>query len=206
MTTRILLLLLLVLPVLAQPRIPPLEPETGFREWVEAFHAQPPTESGLDSCLPVVFHGSPAAFDLVKPYPSKRGTPTLTRWQGTAIFATADPRVALFYTFNHQVANFHCGIDLIDYTPPSLPVTYYLAGGNSQEEALEKLFGRRSDPDTCRGYIYVLSKQYFYREPGIGTMECISRDPSANLWRLEVNRREEIDRLLQAGRIRLDWK
>lgn len=190
----------------ADPRIPPLQPDTPFSEWVESFHAQPPTECGLDSCLPVVFHGSSASFERVKPYPSKRGTPTLTRWQGTAIFATADPRVALFYTYQRQVPNFHCGLNLIDYTPPSLPVTYYLTGGESLQEALDTLFGRLDQPDSCRGFIYVLSKQYFYREPGIGTMECITRDPAANLWRIEVNRRRELDALVASGRVRLDWK
>jgi hypothetical protein len=187
------------------PVIPRVAPETTFAEWVTAFHAQPPIEAGLDTCLPVVFHGSPAAFDRVKPYRASRGTRTLTRWQGTAIFASADPRVALFYTYNHRVPNFHCGLNLTEYSAPDEPISYVLTGGRSEEQAMNTLFGDPTRPDTCRGYIYVLGKQYFYREPGVGTMECISRDPASNLWRLEVNRREEIARLIQGGRIQLSW-
>lgn len=187
------------------PRIPAVAPGTTFGEWVEAFHAQPPIEAGLDTCLPVVFHGSPTAFDRVKPYRASRGTRTLTRWQGTAIFASADPRVALFYTYNHRVPGFHCGLNLTEYSPPDEPIAYVLTGGSSEAEAMDTLFGRADQPTTCRGYIYVLGKQYFYREPGVGTMECISRDPAGNLWRLEVNRRQEIAALIAAGRLQLSW-
>lgn len=186
------------------PTIPAVSDAVTFADWVTAFHAQPPTESGLDTCLPVVFHGSPTAFDKVKPYQARR-TRTLTRWQGTAIFASADPRVALFYTYNHRVPNYHCGFNLAEYTRPDEPVSYVLTGGKSEADAMDVLFGREDEPASCQGYIYVLGKQYFYREPGVGTMECISRDPASNLWRLEVNRRKEIAALMAAGRLRLSW-
>ena len=211
MLKSLLFLLLLTLPALAQgapggkaPTIPALSPQTAFHQWVEAFISQGSTDAGLDSCLPVVFHGSRLAFDKVKPYRSRRGTATQIKWDGEAIFATADPRVALFYTYN-RAPGFSAGINLIGYTSPDRPLTYYLSGGKSQQEAVERLFGNASDPQSCRGYIYVLAKQYFYRESGLGTMECISRDPASNLWRLDIDRRQEVDRLVASGKVLLKW-
>jgi hypothetical protein len=194
-----------VVPGGRAPFIPRLAQSTSFGEWLRAFAAQGATDAGLDSCLPVVFHGSPLEFDAVHTYHSSRGRRNDLRWEGEAIFATADPRVALFYSYT-RVRGIGCGIDLIGYTPPNKPISYFLIGGSSLEDAEARLYGTRDKPETCKGYVYVLNKQYFYREKGLGTMECISRDPKSNLWRLEVNRRQEIDELVTDGSVKLEWQ
>ena len=193
----VLFLVLLVSGVaLAEPVIPALSARTSLVEWETAFRTQT-LEAGLDSFLPVVFHGSPLKFEQVRPSHSTRLSQGKINWEGDAIFATADPRVALFYTYS-RVNGFGGGINLIDFTPPRQPITYYLYGGQDQNEALDKLYGGT-------GYIYALNKQFYYREPGLGKMECISRDPGSNLWRIEVDRRREIDALVASGRVILKW-
>lgn len=36
-------------------------------------------------------------------------------------------------------------------------------------------------------------------------MECISRDSNSNLWRLEVDRRREIEEAVKSGSVILQW-
>lgn len=186
------------------PTIPELKASVSFSQWLQAFQSQGVIDSGLDSCLPVVFHGSPLKFDRVEPYPSTRASQNGIDWKGEAIFATADPRVALFYTYT-RVKGFTCGINLRRYTSPVEPVVYHLYGGKSRDEALGELYGRPQQPESCPGWIYVLNKQFFYREQGLGVMECISRDSRSNLWRLEVDRRGEIEAAVKSGSIVLEW-
>jgi hypothetical protein len=58
---------------------------------------------------------------------------------------------------------------------------------------------------TCTGYLYVLDKSKFVHEPGIGANELITRDASANVGRLVLNRRAAIEALVARGMVQLEW-
>jgi hypothetical protein len=154
----------------------------------------------------LVFHGSPSNFEKVQPHYSARYTKGKMMWEGEAIFATPDYRIALFYTHDRSDRNFPAGIDLISPLSSDTPITYSLYGGQSIDEALDHLFGRLDDNDSCLGFIYVLRAESFRWEEGLGTMERISNDSSANVCQLCVHRREEIQKLIDANLLKLDWE
>ncbi len=154
----------------------------------------------------LMFHGSSARFDSVECRPNQRvNADESVKWSGSAIFAAMDPRVALHYTADRP-SGFGAGIDLIQPTAPNQPLAFYLHGGENLDEALTALYGNPADPESCMGYIHLLDKTSFVTEPGLGTMEMVTRDPSANLGRLSLNRREAIDDLVQSGDVVLRWK
>ncbi|MFA5508531.1 MAG: hypothetical protein WC423_24110 [Vulcanimicrobiota bacterium] len=162
------------------------------------------TELGSLSGSGLMFHGTAKRFDAVKASPSKRFGDGRIDWQGTAIFAAIDSRVALHYTANRGTG-FFTGIDLRSLTDADRPIVFGISGGASLKEAMTKLYGDPARPETCRGYIYLLDKSKFLHEPGLGIMELITRDPSANIGRLTINRRAAIDELVRDGSVLLDW-
>ena len=151
-----------------------------------------------------MYHGSSAGFDRVEPRPNRRvNSDGTTKWQGTAIFAAMDPRVGLHYTANRGTG-IGVGIDLVNHTAPDEPVSYYLGGGASQEEALDRAYGV-AGTESADGYLYLLDKSKFVKEPGLGDMEMITRDPEANLFRLHIDRRKAIDELVKSGDVVINW-
>jgi hypothetical protein len=154
-----------------------------------------------------MFHGTAVEFDRVERRPNKRTDSDGTiKWQGEAIFAAMDPRTALHYTAERGGENFSRGIDLINHTGPEEPLVFYLEGGKSKEEALNHFYGDPNQPETCTGYIHVLDRGYFVREPGLGSMEMITRDEKANLGGVPFNRREAIDDLVRSNDIAIHWR
>jgi hypothetical protein len=70
----------------------------------------------------IVYHGSPCNFERVEPHHSIRSKQGQIMWEGNAIFATHDYRIALFYTHNrNDDDNFLAGIDLISPIPSDTP-------------------------------------------------------------------------------------
>jgi len=53
--------------------------------------------------------------------------------------------------------------------------------------------------------MYLLDKSRFVSEPGLGTMEKVTRDPKANLGRVEFDRRAAVDELVESGQVKLSW-
>jgi len=84
-------------------------------------------------------------------------------------------------------------------------LTCSLLGGKSRDEALSKLYGNPQQPDTCIGYLHLLQAHKFVHEPGLGLMEKITRDESANAGQLVLNRRAALDALVEAGAVELNW-
>lgn len=152
----------------------------------------------------LMFHGTSVDFEAVEPRPSRRVSDGKVDWEGTAIFAAMDPRVALHYTVSPS-SEVGTGIDLRNYTDPTQAITFYLDGGESLEDAMQKAYGDPKNPESCLGYVHLLEKSKFVREPGLGTMEMLSRDESANLGAIVINRREAIDHFVDSGRIKLAW-
>lgn len=171
------------------------------------------TQAGMElSGLAVgglMFHGSAIPFDSVQAMPNTRisrgkdGKDSID-WQGTAIFAAMDPRVALHYTARRG-SGISAGIDLRNFTHADQPITYGIYGGDSLEQAMSLLYGDPDRPESCEGYVHLLDRSKFVHEPGLGTMEMVTRDESANLGRLTINRRAAIDELVKAGSVRLQW-
>jgi hypothetical protein len=154
----------------------------------------------------LMFHGSSAEFESVEARDNRRmGPGGKIDWQGTALFAAMDPRVALHYTANRRTG-VQTGINLREFTDPGQPITYFLKGGANLEEAMTKTYGDPADPKSCQGYVHVLDKSKFVHEPGLGVMEMITRDPSANLGRLDLNRRAAIDELVKSGSVLVEWE
>lgn len=151
-----------------------------------------------------MFHGSSASFDRVEPRSNTRYGPNGTiRWRGTAIFAAPDPRVALHYTWTRR-NGVGTGIDLVNHTSPDQPITFFLYGGASKDDALNRAYGR-ADDSSGLGHLYFLDKSAFTHEEGLGSMELITRDTDANIGRLDINRRQAIDALVEAGEVNIVW-
>lgn len=157
----------------------------------------------------LMFHGTSFSFDAVEPMPNTRlsrgkdGKESID-WQGTAIFAAMDPRVALHYTARRN-SGISAGIDLRSFTGADQPITYGIHGGDSLEHAMTLLYGDPDQPESCEGHVHLLDRSKFVHESGLGAMEMITRDASANLGRLTINRRAAIDELVKAGSLRLQW-
>lgn len=150
----------------------------------------------------LMFHGTEADFEAVEARPNRRvGMDGKTDWQGTAIFAAADPRVGLHYTARRG-QGVSAGIDLRSHTPADQPITYFLRGGESLEDAMTKAYG---EGGSSRAYIHLLDKTRFVHEPGLGVMEMITRDESANLGRLEIDARGAVDALVESGAVKVEW-
>lgn len=128
----------------------------------------------FSSPFSIIYHGSEKQFDQVKPHPNTRFTNGKAVWEGRAIFGTDDYRVALFYTHNSP-RGFSASIDLINYCNKEDPITYFIDGGNSEEEALEALWGSFENSADNMGWIYILDGRKFFKEPGLGQMEVITR-------------------------------
>ncbi|MBX3167728.1 MAG: hypothetical protein KF760_09970 [Candidatus Eremiobacteraeota bacterium] len=102
--------------------------------------------------------------------------------------AAMDPRVALHYTAQRS-PEVSTGLSLRSYTGPEQPLHISLRGGTSLEDALNKAYGNPSQPE----------------ETGMGCMEKITRDSSADLGQLVVNRRAALDDLQARGLVRWSW-
>lgn len=161
--------------------------------------------SGLNA-TELVYHGSPSKFEAVEPRLSHRvNLQDEIIWEGSAIFATPDRRIALFYTHN-QIAKFLAAVDLISPIEPHEPLSFHVIGGRSQEEALNALYGHKGDPKSCLGYIYLLKADFFCWEEGLGRMEVVSRHIETNLGRKQIDRRQEIDSYVAKGLIQVTWE
>ncbi len=151
----------------------------------------------------VLYHGSHLSFDQVKPSYSQRIDGEVVRWQGTAIFATHDERVALFYTHN-VIDGYSAGIDLINPIRKEDPIEFTLIGGSSLEEALEKLYGPLEGAGS-EGFIYTMDGAYFVKEDGLGSLEAVAYDPKATLSKKTISRRKEIQHFVDQGLVHLRW-
>jgi len=152
-----------------------------------------------------MFHGTSAAFDRLENRPNTRiGDQGRIDWQGSAIFAAYDPRVALHYTGSRS-PEVVTGINLRGYTDPTEPMHYYLTGGTSKEDAMNRVYGNPARPESCLGYLHLLRADDFVREPGLGQMEKITREPAADRGQLVVNRRAAVDALVASGDLVIEW-
>lgn len=173
-----------------------------FRQILEHATSQVSTELQALPAARLMFHGTAVEFDAVEARPNARvGIGGVIDWQGTAIFATADPRVALHYTARRQ-RGIGVGIDLRSYTAPSEPVVYYLSGGKSLEDAVNRCYG---EPGDSVGYLHVLDRSKFVWEQGLGKMEMITRDETANLERVDLDVRAAVDALVESGAVKIHW-
>lgn len=154
----------------------------------------------------ILYHGSPFKIEQLTPQPNIRLS-TIVDWKDEAIFATPDYRIALHYTANKLERNttISLGVDLRTPLHPNEPVTFILLGGTSRSHALEKLYGRLEDPESCKGYIYHLDGRYYNREVGLGANEKITRNSHSVLFRQEINRRQLIDDYVHLGKITINW-
>lgn len=153
----------------------------------------------------VFFHGSPHSFDVVEPQPSTRFKEERIIWNGTAIFATQDIRIALLYTHDHNKTGYVAGVDLYEDLSAGTPVIFFLYGGSCLEEALDALFGKQDDLSST-GYIYLLDSSFFGWEEGLANNERVSRQLEANLGKMRIDRRALINHYLETGQIALQWK
>ena len=153
----------------------------------------------------LMFHGTSAKFDAVEARPNRRTSQGRVDWEGTAIFAAMDPRVALHYTATRGTG-IGAGIDLRNPTESNETLTYFLSGGKSKEDALNKAYGNPDTPESCMGYIHTLDKSKFVHEQGLGVMEMITRDESANIGPVTINRRAAIDALVEQGVVDIEWR
>ena len=152
----------------------------------------------------LMFHGTSVKFDATEARPNRRTSQGKVDWEGTAIFAAMDPRVALHYTADVGTG-IGTGIDLRSRTEADEPITYFLDGGESQEDALNKTYGKPDDPESCTGFIHTLDKSKFVHEQGLGVMEMITRDESANIGPVTINRRAALDELVSQGAVVIHW-
>lgn len=153
----------------------------------------------------LMFHGTPASFDKLEPRPNQRiGREGQVEWSGTAIFAAMDSRVALQYTASRD-REVSTGVNLRSYTSPNQPLRISLFGGDSLDDALNRVYGDPSKPETCVGYIHLLDKSDFVHEPGLGCMEKLTRDSSADLGQIAIDRRAALADLQHRGLVTLDW-
>lgn len=154
----------------------------------------------------IIYHGSNLLFDQVEPrYTARISKDEVIVWEGAAIFGTDDYRVALFYT-HHTPKGYGAGIDLITLCNKNEPIAYGIMGGSSEDEAMEALWGTFDDSDENSGWIYILDGRKFLKEPGLGEMEVITRDLSANIGRISINRRKEIQHFIDEGLVKICWK
>lgn len=151
----------------------------------------------------IYFHGSPSNFEKVEPRHSTRFSGTTIVWDGEAIFATPDFRIALFYTHNHLV-EVSGGIDLLTPIDKDTTINFTVLGGENLEDALDILFGIKGEPSS-KGYIYLLDSTYFSWMEGLGSMERISTEVKANLGKVEIDRRDLIEHFIRNGKIKLVW-
>lgn len=123
-----------------------------------------------------------------------------TEYESEVVVAHADYRVAVFYTFNRNRGPIGLAINLRQPSDANRPVVYYLSGGSSLEDALEQAYGR---PENSPGYIYSLDAKGFQHEEGMAIQELASHDSFEHPVAQVINRRQEIQRLADAGQIRL---
>ncbi len=119
------------------------------------------------------------------------------------VVAHADYRVAVFYTFNRSRGPIGLAINLRKPLESDQPVIFYLRGGSSLEDALDQAYGR---PEDSPGYIYSLDSKAFQHEEGMATQELASHDSFDRPTAQVINRRQEIQRLAEAGQIQLKWQ
>lgn len=151
----------------------------------------------------IYYHGSSANFEKVEPRHSTRIGVDRVLWDGDAIFATPDFRIALFYTHT-RMSDCYGGVDLITLIDQDTPLSFTVYGGKNVDEALDRLFGIKGEPSS-KGYIYLLDSSYFQWMDGLGEMERITTDVDANIGKMEVDRRELIDRYVKSGKIEIQW-
>lgn len=161
-----------------------------------------------ESNTQVIYHGSSIAFDCPKCCRTARVDSSGTiAWEGEAVFATYDRRIALHYTVNKNVTGYNCGVDLITEITADKPLSLMLFGGTDKEDALNKLYGtiEASEPP---GYLYQMNAKFFHHEMGLGAMERISKDPTKPGFLIKVekiNRRKEIEAHIKNGSIKIVW-
>lgn len=65
--------------------------------------------------------------------------------------------------------------------------------------------GDPARPESCMGYIHLLDKSEFVHEQGLGCMEKLTRDSSADLGQIAVDRRAALAEFQDQGLITLTW-
>lgn len=134
---------------------------------------------------------------------TRSGPGGATEYQSEVVVAHADYRVAVFYTFNHSRGEVGLAISLLQPIEPNKPVAFYLSGGDSLEDALDKAYGPL---DGSPGYIYSLDPAHFQHEDGMAIQELASHDSFEHPPTQTINRRQEIQRLADSGQIVLKWR
>ena len=108
-----------------------------------------------------IYHGSPAKFDIPKsthsPRMSEEGAIV---WDGEAIFATYDRRIALKYTAN-RIKGYSTGVSLVDEIKANGPMRLIILGGSNKQDALDKLYGTGNEADST-GYLYIMEGVIFF--------------------------------------------
>ena len=155
----------------------------------------------------IMYHGSPYLFDSPCCRKNARyGSNGEIIWQGEAIFASHDKRIALNYTFNHDIdtTKYTCGVDLTTEVASNEPLIISIYGDN-EADTLNKLYGTGADTDST-GYLYLMNADFFEHEEGLGCMEKICKTTEKSGFLLEVvriNRRKEIDSYIEKGLIKV---
>lgn len=170
-------------------------------------HTSGTVAASLTGCkaAELMFHGTSSRFEELEPRPNRRmGREGQVEWSGTAIFAAMDPRVALQYTATRG-AGVSTGVNLRGYTSPEQPLAIHLYGGNDLSDAMNRVYGDPARPESCIGYIHLLDKSGFVHEQGLGCMEKLTRDSSADLGQIAVDRRAALAELQEQGLITLNW-
>jgi len=143
-----------------------------------------------------VYHGSPECFETVKAHHStRRSREGKKEWEGTAIFATQDIRIALQYTGKSKPAKgYSSGVGLLNKITRMDTVYYHISGGESKSEAFKALYGTNA----C---IYVFNKSNFHWENGLGIMEVIHYGDLVPVERIEFDPSKLIPELEQKNQI-----
>lgn len=162
-----------------------------------------------DTSNEYVFHGTAADFAQVLPKPNLRTDRSgNVIWSGSGVFASDDRRVAVIYT-DRRSPGYGQGVDLVNKTSPNEPLALHVTGGESKEDALDKLYGPVAE---SKGYIHMLDANGFSREPGLGQMEVVSRE-TPNYHKVPefpngiqtINPRKEIDAYVKSGEMKVIW-
>lgn len=156
-----------------------------------------------------MYHGSPHLFNLPACRKNIRSKDGRIIWEGEAVFASHDRRVALNYTHNKDIGTekYTCGVNLIEETTSEEPLIIYIFGDN-EEDTLSGLYGTGNDANSI-GYLYLMDADFFEHEEGLGSMEKISRTPEKPGFLLEVvqiNRRKELESYIKKGLIKINFE
>jgi len=151
------------------------------------------------------FYGSSALLKVIKPEVYiKLDIDGNTIYHGNVVRAFADKRLALLYSTNN-LPGMSIGVDLLDCKNINEPIKFTLIGGRSEEDAIDKLFGKEDNVRGSTGYIYILRLDDFEKEPGLGCMEAIAHK-QINNWEVEtLNRRATLNKYIAKGLVIIEW-